>query len=112
METDPDMVLSKWRDRDTILQITDTLSFINRIKDADVKIKNDIQRMQVGPVTYDKDAGSHREYHWAEGTFQKSMRHNGQKEFRVALVGDVRIKCEEHIILTLGNCSDIVRIMK
>jgi hypothetical protein len=111
METDPDMVLSTWRDRDTVLQITDTLSLINRIKDAAVK-KGDIQSMQVGPVTYDKDAGSYRGYHWAEGIFQKSMRHNGQKEFRIALVGDCRIECEEHIKLTLGNCSDIARIMK
>jgi len=112
METDPDTVLNTWSDRDTVLQIKDTLSFINRIKAAAVKRKNDIQGLKVGPVTYDKDAGSHRNYHWAEGIFQKSMRYNDQKEFRIALVGDVRIKGEEHIMLTLGNCSDIARIMK
>ena len=38
METEPDMVLSKWQDRDTILQITDTFSFINRVNDAFVGI--------------------------------------------------------------------------
>jgi len=112
METYPNKVLSTWSDRDTVLQITDTLSFVNRIKDASVKRKDDIRGLQVGPVTYDKDAGSHREYHWADGIFQKSMRYNGQKEFRIALVGDARIKCEEHIMLTLGNCSDIARIME
>ncbi|MBC2715321.1 MAG: hypothetical protein HF978_08440 [Desulfobacteraceae bacterium] len=112
MESDPNIVLSTWRDRDTVLQITDTLSFINRIKDAVVERKIDIRGMQVGPVTYDKDAGSRREYHWVEGIFQKSMCYTGQKEFRIALVGDVRIKCEEHIVLTLGDCSDIARIME
>lgn len=112
METDPNKILSTWSDRDTVLQITDTLLFVNRIKDAAVKTKGDIHDgLKVGPVTYDKDAGSFREYHWAEGIFQKSMRYNGQKEFRIALVGDVRIKCEKHIILNLDNCSDIARIM-
>jgi hypothetical protein len=112
METNPNTVLSTWTDRNTVLQIKDTLSFINRIKDAVIKRKGDIQGIKVGPVTYDKDAGSHRNYHWAEGIFQKNMLHNGQKEFRIALVGDVRIKCEMHIMLTLGNCSDIARIME
>jgi hypothetical protein len=112
METDPDIVLSTWSDRDTVLQITNTLSFVNRIKGAAVERRNDIIDMQVGPVTYDKDAGSHREYHWAEGIFQKNMRYTSQKEFRIALVGDVRIKCEEHIVLTIGDCSDIDRIME
>ena len=112
METDPNTVLSTWTERDTVLQIKDTLSFINRIKDAAIKRKSDIRGLKVGPVTYDKDAGSNRNYHWAEGIFQKNMRHSGQKEFRIALVGDVRIKCEEDIMLTLGNCSDIARIME
>ncbi len=112
METDPNKLLSTWKDRDTVLQITDTLLFVNRIKDAAVKRNDDIRKLQVGPVTYDKDAGSFREYHWAEGIFQKSMRYNGQKEFRIALVGDVRIKCTKHIMLNLGNCSDIARIIE
>ncbi len=112
METDPNKVLSTWSDRDTVLQVTDTLLFVNRIKEAAVKRKSDIRALKIGPVTYDKDAGSFRKYHWAEGIFQKSMRYNGQKEFRIALVGDVRIKCEKHIKLNLGNCSDIARIME
>ena len=112
METDSNIVLNTWRDRDTVLQITDTLSFVNRIKDAAVERKNDIRGMQVGPVTYDKDAGGHREYHWAEGIFQKNMRYTSQKEFRIALVGDVRIKCEKHIVLTIGDCSDIALIVE
>ena len=112
METNPNTVLNTWTDRDTVLQIKDTLSFVNRIKDAALKRKGEIQGLKVGPITYDKDAGSHRHYHWAEGIFQKNMCYNGQKEFRIALVGDVRIECEEHITLTLGNCFDIACMME
>jgi hypothetical protein len=110
METDPNTVLGTWSDRDTVLHITDTLSFLNRIKDAAIERKIDIIGIQAGPVTYDKDAGSHREYHWAEGIFQKSMRYTSQKEFRIALVGDIRTKREEHIVLNVGDCSDIAHM--
>ena len=111
METDRDTILNIWSDRNTVLQITDPLLFISRTKDAAIKKKNEIISMHVGPVTYDKDVGSHSEYHWAEGIFQKNIHHNGQKEFRIAFTGDIRIKSEEHIILNLGDCSDIARIM-
>ena len=109
METDPTVITETWKDRDTVLQITDTLTFIRRIRDAAASLKPNIHRLSVGPVTYDKDDGSYREYHWAEGIFQKNLRYSGQKEFRLALVGDICLKDEENVILELGNCTDIAR---
>lgn len=110
METDPTLIMETWKDRDTVLQITDTLKFAKRIHDAAVRLKPKIQGLQVGPVTYDKDEGSFRVYHWAEGIFQKSLRFSGQKEFRFALVGDFSIRNDENVILELGDCTDIARI--
>ena len=111
METDPDIILNTWNDRDTVLQITDTLTFINRIKDAAIKMEGEIIGMQVGPVTYDKDTGSYREYHWAEGIFQKNYKYNSQKEFRLALTGTPGLK-KEHLCFELGSCKNIARIIK
>ena len=112
METDRTLIRGTWKDRDTILQITDTLQFAIRIRKAAYSLKPKIHLLQVGPVTYDKDEGSYRKYHWAEGIFQKNIRFNGQKEFRFALVGDFSIRNKKNVILELGNCGDIARIVE
>ncbi len=112
METDLTLIRGKWKDRDTILQITDTLDLARRIRDAANRLKPKIHLLQLGPVTYDKDEGSYREYHWAQGVFQKNLRFSDQKEFRFALVGDFSILDDENVILELGNCGDIVRIVE
>lgn len=113
METDPCAILNTWNDRNTVLQITDPLSFISRIKDAVAEKENsDIVAIHAGPVTYDKDAGSHRAHHWVEGIFQKNMRYNSQKEFRIALTGITRIAEKPQIVLNIGDCSEIARIIE
>jgi len=110
MENEPETILATWRDRDTVIQITDPLAFTQRVRDAAVAHEARILSLQVGPVTYDKDKGSHRTYHWAEGLFQKNHQFNGQKEFRFALVGDPNLEGTEHIVLSLEDCTDIARI--
>ncbi|MBU1692417.1 MAG: hypothetical protein KKC51_00470 [Verrucomicrobia bacterium] len=106
METVPRRILDTWKDRDTVLQITDTWELVQRVHRA-ITPDLRINQFQVGPVTYDKDEGSHRGYHWAEGIFQKGLRHSGQKEFRFALVTESDI---DNIVLNMGRCSDIARI--
>jgi hypothetical protein len=110
MEAQPTTILATWRDRDTVIQITDPLAFAQRVRDAAVAHEACILGFQLGPVTYDKDHGSYRAYEWAEGIFQKSQRFNGQKEFRFSLVGDTGLQGDDHIVLSLGCCSDIARI--
>jgi len=111
METDRRSILTTWDDRDTVVQICNTLTFVKRIRDAAKSTRGKIFPMQVGPVTYDKDEGSHREYYWGEAIFQKNLRFSEQKEFRFALIGDYSIQDEEHVVLKLGDCSDILRIV-
>ncbi len=108
METDPAVILDTWKDRDAVVQITDTLGFARLVRDVATSLK---LSLQIGPVTYDKDAGSHRKYDWAEGIFQKNIRFNPQKEFRFALVGDFNTKKSKEIILKLGDCSKLARIL-
>ncbi|PKN51194.1 MAG: hypothetical protein CVU55_13775 [Deltaproteobacteria bacterium HGW-Deltaproteobacteria-13] len=108
METDPAVILDTWKDRNAVVQITDTLGFARRIRDVATGLK---LLLQVGPITYDKDEGNHREYDWAEGIFQKNIRFNPQKEYRFALVGDANTKKSEKIILKLGDCNDLARIL-
>lgn len=108
METDPERILATWQDRDTVIQITNTIEFVRRIL-QEAKKEPHITGFQVGPVTYDKDQGSHRDYHWAEGIFQKGLRYNGQKEFRFALVGECDIRQKKNVMLSIGSCSDIIR---
>lgn len=111
MENNPEQILSKWQDRDTVIQITNTLEFARRIQEA-IKNKPQILHLQVGPVTYDKDQGSNRDYHWPEATFQKGLHYNNQKEFRFALVGQMQendMQQKKNILLNIGACTDIVR---
>lgn len=110
METNPKVILETWRDRDTVIQITNTLKFAERIRDVAVAQKTGIINFQIGPVTYDKDEGSHRDSHWAEGVFQKNYCYSRQKEFRFALIGNYDLKNEEHVMLPLGNCQDVARL--
>jgi len=111
-ETDPKVILNTWKDRNVVVQITDTFEFARRIRDVVAGLKPNIHvLLQVGPITYDKDEGSHREYDWAEGIFQKNIRFNGQKEFRFALVGDSNTKNCKEIILKLGDCTNLSRIL-
>lgn len=112
METDPKVILNTWKDRNTVVQITDTLEFARRIRNVALELKPNIKvLLQVGLITYDKDDGSHRKYDWAEGIFQKNIRFNGQKEFRFSLVGDSNMNKNNEIILKLGDCTDIARIL-
>jgi hypothetical protein len=112
METDPTVILNTWKDRDAVVQITDTLGFARRIRDVSAGLKPSINVfLQIGPITYDKDEGSHRQYDWSEGIFQKNICFNGQKEFRFALVGDTNTKSCKEIILKLGDCNNIARIL-
>jgi hypothetical protein len=111
METEPERILATWQDRDTVIQITNTLEFARRILQV-AKKEPHIMGFQVGPVTYDKDEGSHRDYHWVEGIFQKGFRYNEQKEFRFALVGECDIQQKENVVLNIGSCTDIVRTVQ
>ena len=77
METEPDVILSTWKDLDSVVEVTDPLAFAERVKNTAVARKPEFLGLQVGPVTYNKDRGSHRAYHLAEGVFQKNIRFNG-----------------------------------
>ena len=112
METNTNFIFNTWKDRDSIILITDTLGFLNRIKTTilESKYKKSLIGLQVGPVTYNKDEGSQRNYHWAEGIFQKNYKYNTQKEFRLALTGTSELK-EEHLVFELGSCKDITKII-
>lgn len=110
METDLSVILDTWKDRDTIVQICNTICFAKRIRDAALEIK-EICFIQIGPVTYDKDEGSRRAYYWGENIFQKNLRFSDQKEFRFALIGECCIQTEKEIVLRLGDCTDIALIL-
>ena len=71
METNTDVIFNTWIDRDSVILITDTLKFLNKVKDAVINSKHvkSLIGLQVGPVTYNKNEGSERNYHWAEGIF-------------------------------------------
>jgi len=74
------------------------------------KQKLKLPPLQLGPVVYTKTEGGHEKTDWADGVFQKDDRYDGQKEFRFALMGFSGDKAEDHIVLNLGSCRDIVRI--
>ena len=120
MEAGQKCILNTWKDsnpvRDTVVQICDTLTFVKRIHGY-VKTNGMLLKVQVGDVAYDKDEGSDREPFRGESTFQKNLRFSGQKEFRFALEGWTNKREEyilvdgKHLVLKLGDCSDILRIV-
>ena len=113
METDPAVILGTWKDRDSVLEITKPKIFIDRVMAAAKMDNTRSPSLSVGPVTYDKDCGNDGDdVPWDHGFFQKNLRHSGQKEYRLAFVCDPCPKPEAHIILELGKCDDIARIIE
>jgi len=109
METHPHTVMNTWQDKDTIIQFTDTLNFLERLRDA-ARPAGIIGPPMTGPVTYDKDEGSRRNEFWAQPAFQKNLRFSPQKEFRIALVGDETLSKCKNIFLEIKNPNDVARI--
>lgn len=110
MDAQPSRVIATWHDRDIVIQITDTLEFAKRINSAVQKQRARLWPLRLGPVVYTKTNGGHEKADWADGIFQKDEKYDGQKEFRFALTGRTGDKPEDHILLELGKCDDIIRV--
>jgi hypothetical protein len=110
LETKTCRVIQMWPDRDCVIQILDMVEFAKRIASALKTQRPKLWPVHVGPVVYTKMAGGHEKTDWADGVFQKDECYDGQKEFRFALTARTGDEPEDHIILNLGSCCDIVRI--
>ncbi len=108
-ESDPRKNLRIWKDRDTVIEIYDLAKLLLKIKKSVSKKKLKVQ-IPAGLVSYDKDQGSNSPCHWEQGIYQKNEKYVRQSEFRIALVALVEIN-EENIMLNLGCCKDVARII-
>ncbi|PKM36171.1 MAG: hypothetical protein CVV06_12430 [Gammaproteobacteria bacterium HGW-Gammaproteobacteria-10] len=107
MESQCSRILETWNDRDSVVYVRNSLRLAERIRDAAAKQQNAVINFQVGPVVYERDLNQKREYFWGKEIFQKDYSLSSQKEFRFALVGNFHSKTQNHIVLQLGDCSDI-----
>lgn len=112
LESDPNKVFNIWHDYDTIIHIYDVQAFAERILKTAITSGIKGVSFHAGTVTYDKDHGGIRPYHWSESIFQKSERYAEQKEYRIALVGDYTMMGVENVKLSLGPCNDLLTIVK
>lgn len=110
LDTQPCRVIQTWPDKNCVVQILDTVEFARRITKALGKQHLKLWPLHVGPVVYTKTSGGYEKTDWADGVFQKNERYDGQKEFRFALTAHSGDEPEEHVVLQLGPCQDIVRI--
>ena len=111
LETQKEEILNTWQDRDTVIEIYDRLKFIDRIIEAGRKHGLASGSSHIGPVTYDKNTGSRRTGQIVDGLFQKNMRYQHQKEFRFVICGVRELTDKNELILELGDCGDIARIV-
>jgi len=110
LDTQPCRVIRTWSDKNCVIQILDTVEFAKRITSSLGKQRPRLWPLRVGPVVYTKTTGGYENTNWADGLFQKDERYDGQKEFRFALTARSGDEPEDHVILDLGACQDIVRI--
>jgi len=111
LDTNASRVIKSWPDRECVIQILDTVAFAKRITSALGKERPTLWPLRVGPVAYTKTDGAYENTDWADGVFQKDERYDNQKEFRFALNAKTNDEYEDQIILKLGSCKDIVRIV-
>ncbi len=112
LENEKDVLLDIWKDRNTVVHISNTIEFGERIR----KSFNSIYVYEgwfyySGIVSYDKDFGTKQDYYWGECIFQKNLKYKRQREYRLAMVTDPQLKVEDNICLTLGDCSDLISII-
>lgn len=110
LDTQACRVIQTWSDKNCVIQILDTVEFAKRITTALRKQHPKLWPLHVGPVVYTKTSGGYEKTDWADGVLQKDERYDGQKEFRFALTAQSGDEPEDHVVLTLGPCQDIVRI--
>jgi hypothetical protein len=110
LDSQPCRVLQTWHDKNCVIQILDTVEFAKRLLIAIGQQHPNLWPLQIGPVVYTKTTGGYERTDWVDYIFQKDGRYDGQKEFRFALTGKTGEEAKEHIVLTLGSCSDIVRL--
>ena len=111
MDSQAFRVMKMWPDRDTVIQILDTVAFAERVRDALARQRPKFLPLKVGPVVYTKTAGGYEKTDWADGLFQKNERYDSQKEFRFAVTAHINDTAEDHVVLNLGPCDDIVRVV-
>lgn len=111
MDSQACRVMNTWPDKDTVIQIRDTVAFARRITAALATQCPKFGPLKVGPAVYTKTRGGFEETDWADGLFQKDERYDHQKEFRFALTAHTGDSAEDHIVLNLGPCHDIVRVV-
>ena len=110
LDTQVCRVIRTWPDKNCVMQILNTVEFARRITRALGAQRLKLWPLHVGPVVYTKTSGGHEKTDWADGVFQKDERYDGQKEFRFALTAQSGDKPEDHVVLELGSCQEIVRI--
>jgi len=111
LDSQPCRILKTWEDKTSVIQILDTVKFANRITTALGSQNPNLWPLKIGPVVYTKTTGGHEASNWADHIFQKDERYDSQKEFRFALNGQTGGPSNDHIVLTLGPCSDIIRLV-
>ena len=114
-EKNPNTILDMWGDRDTVIQIFDTKSFKERIMKT-ISEKYPSFSFHDNHVIYDKDEGSYREPDLNDIIFQKREKYRNQKEYRFAIKCSFSenyysIEGKDNIILSLGDCHDIAKIV-
>lgn len=112
LDPDPESILSIWKDCDTVIHISGPQILAERmLSSAKAQGVNGVS-FHAGIPVYDKDTGGTAEYHWAESIFQKPDGYAPQREYRFALVGSYTMIGTPSVKLNLGQCDDIVYIVK
>ena len=110
LENEKAILLDTWQDRDTVMHISNTIEFGERIRK---KYSTEYGGLcyYSGIVSYDKDFGTKQDYYWGECIFQKNLKYKRQREYRLAMVAEMKVKNKEHVRLELGDCSDLISIV-
>lgn len=111
LDSQPCRILQTWEDKDCVIQILNTVEFARRILDAIGQQHPSLWPLYLGPVVYTKTTGGYEQTDWADHIFQKDSRYDDQKEFRFALIGKTDEESKKDIVLKIGPCSDIVRLV-
>lgn len=115
-DTDIDLLKESDKSYDTIIQLYDTKTFINRImKEAVIRKIN--LHPHVGIVNYTKGTKTTKKEmeksKWHENIFQKDKKYQPQNEYRISFMDfDIKNNYEDYLSLEIGACNDIIDIRK
>ena len=110
-ENSPERLFERWPDCDAVVEITQCRDLFARAKNACVEQGVNWCGIRAGYARYDRGNPRWDWPEWGHGCVQKALEYEEQREYRFVIVLNHGAEYQKAIILKLGDCRDVARLV-